>query len=100
VPGGVNVEWIESLGKHRMRMRVFERGVGETLSCGSGAVAAAVAATAWGWAMAGTPVDIEVRGGALQCTVQNDRVWLTGPATRVFVGQWPCADRRSKVEEP
>ena len=62
-------------------MRVSERGVGETLSCGTGACAAAAAARQWG--LVGDVVTVHQPGGALQVTLGGDGVLLTGPATHV-----------------
>jgi diaminopimelate epimerase len=75
------------LGRERMELRVWERGVGETLACGSGSSAAMVAARLKG--LAGDRVDITQPGGLL--TVEWDgggEVYLTGGAEFVFEGEW------------
>ena len=85
-PNGTNVEFVEGLGSPRVRMRVHERGVGETLSCGTGAGAvAAVALRALG-ADTGT-VTVDVPGGRLTVTVDGEACWLAGPAVVVAYGE-------------
>jgi diaminopimelate epimerase len=80
-PDGVNVEFVARRGPHHVAMRVFERGVGETLSCGTGACAAAIAAMRVDQAPPGTPYFVDVLGGRLTVTEQADgEVRLTGPA--------------------
>ena len=85
---GSNVEFVRALGPGRISMRVFERGVGETQSCGTGAAAAALAT--WWWA--GQPADqldwqVDVPGGQLGVHIEGDRVALSGPASIVAEGQ-------------
>jgi diaminopimelate epimerase len=75
------------LSKGKIQARVWERGVGETLSCGSGASAIAVAARLWDYV--DRQVDIMLPGGTL--TVSWDKegeVLLTGPVEEVFTGEW------------
>ena len=90
VPDGANVEFVVRRGPHSIAMRVFERGVGETRSCGTGAAAAAVAAAyEYGDVPADQPVTLAVGvpGGELQVTIRPDRrVDLTGPAVLVAEG--------------
>jgi len=89
-PARVNFGVGRMLGRERMELRVWERGVGETLACGSGSSAAMVAA--WLKGLAGDRVDITQPGGLL--TVAWDgrgEVFLTGPAEFVFEGDWPEA---------
>jgi len=83
-PAGVNVEFVEQVGPRHIRMRVFERGVGETLSCGTGTVAAAAAVAAVAGERGTWRVD--VRGGTLQVGLDDDEVTLTGPAVLVARG--------------
>jgi diaminopimelate epimerase len=83
-PQRTNVEFASLLSPGRMRMRVWERGTGITLACGSGACATAVAAHLRG--MIGPRVALEVDGGLLEVDWRDDGVWLTGPVARVFDG--------------
>ena len=83
-PQRTNVEFATLLSPCRMRMRVWERGTGITLACGSGACATAVAAHLRG--MIGPRVALEVDGGVLEVDWRDDGVWLTGPVARVFNG--------------
>ncbi len=87
-PQRVNFGVARVLGRERMDVRVWERGVGETLACGSGSCAAMVAARLHN--LVEDRVDIRQPGGTL--TVQWDgrgEVYLTGPAELVFEGEWP-----------
>ncbi|WP_150611030.1 diaminopimelate epimerase [Pandoraea terrigena] len=85
-PRRVNAGFLQVVDKHRARLRVYERGAGETLACGTGACAAAVAGIRRG--LLAAPVAIETRGGTL--TIDWDGasgpVIMTGPATTVFEG--------------
>jgi diaminopimelate epimerase len=85
-PEGVNVEFIEIISPDRIRLRVFERGVGETLACGSGACAAVVIGHYQG--LLSEKVEVILPGGKLQVCWPGEEaaVTLTGPATRVFNG--------------
>lgn len=85
-PEGVNVEFVEYVEPGRIRMRVVERGVGETLSCGTGACAAAWAA-ADAWDSQRLTWCVEVPGGELRVDLQADgHVLLTGPAELIAEG--------------
>ncbi len=90
-PESANVGFLQVLDSARAKLRVFERGVGETPACGSGACAAAVVGQVWG--LLGTNVSIEVPGGALQIEWAGDGqpVFMTGPAETVYEGtfEWP-----------
>ena len=82
-PAGTNVHFMELLDRNAVRVRHYERGVGVTQSCGTGAVASAVAAIAAG--LADSPVRVEVPGGTL--TVEwraGANATLTGPAEKIF----------------
>jgi diaminopimelate epimerase len=83
-PQRTNVEFAHLVSPCRLRMRVWERGTGITLACGSGACATAVAAHLRG--MIGPRVALEVDGGTLEVDWREDGVWLTGPVARVFDG--------------
>ena len=83
-PNSVNVGFMEVLTEGHIRLRVYERGVGETLACGSGACAAVVAGRLQGWLAQN--VTVSLPGGELDVSWAGDGhpVWLAGPATRVF----------------
>jgi diaminopimelate epimerase len=83
-PERTNVEFASLISPGRLRMRVWERGTGITLACGSGACATAVAAHLRG--MVGPRVALEVDGGTLEVDWRDDGVWLTGPVAHVFDG--------------
>lgn len=83
-PQRTNVEFASLIAPGRLRMRVWERGTGITLACGSGACATAVAAHLR--AMTGPRVALDVDGGVLEVDWREDGVWLTGPVARVFDG--------------
>ena len=72
-----------------MRMRVWERGSGETLACGTGACAVAVAAILTKRATASSPVTVELAGGSLEIfwDQPSDQVFMTGPAVEVYQGE-------------
>ena len=84
---GVNTEFYEVVGKNRIKARVFERGSGETLSCGTGACACAVAAALRGDCDGNKPVRVLMRGGELTVSLgENMCAFLSGFAERVFEG--------------
>ncbi len=91
---GVNVGFMQVLDRATMRLRVFERGVGETLACGSGACAAVVAGIRLGLLDAGVPVQVQTRGGVLSIHWAGaaTAVLMTGPATMVFRGEIDIPD--------
>ena len=87
-PDRTNTEFIRVLDRNNLEMRVWERGSGETLACGTGACAAAVAAMVNGFT--DNEVTVHLRGGELQIRwsgKENDSVFMTGPATTVFTGE-------------
>lgn len=85
-PEGVNTEFVNILDREHLRMRVWERGSGETLACGTGACAVAVASYLNGFT--GRKVDVELMGGHLEIVYDaaTNHVFMTGPATEVFSG--------------
>jgi diaminopimelate epimerase len=87
-PHGVNVEFVAPIGGQRVEMRVFERGSGETRSCGTGACAAMVAAARRDGAAPSSPYQVRVRGGVLNIVEHEDgRIEMTGPAVLVATGE-------------
>jgi diaminopimelate epimerase len=88
-PQRTNVEFASVLGPDRLRMRVWERGAGITLACGSGACATAVAAHLRG--LTGRQVTLQLDGGVLEIDWREDGVWMTGPVAHVFDG-WLSPD--------
>ena len=83
-PEATNVEYACVTGPDRLRMRVWERGAGITLACGSGACATAVAAHRRG--LTGRQVTLDLDGGTLEIDWREDGVWMTGPTAHVFDG--------------
>jgi diaminopimelate epimerase len=83
-PQRTNVEFASLAGPDTLRMRVWERGAGITLACGSGACATAVAANLRG--LTGRKVALQMDGGLLEVDWRDDGVWLTGPVAHVFDG--------------
>ena len=86
-PQRVNAGFMQILGRQAIRLRVFERGAGETLACGTGACAAVVAGIARG--LLDSPVRVTTRGGELTIAWEGDGapVLMTGPAITVFTGE-------------
>ena len=86
-PQKANIGFLQVIDAQRARLRVWERGVGETRACGTGACAAAVAGIRQGWLK--SPVSIELPGGLLNIEWDGvgQPVLMTGPATRVYEGQ-------------
>ncbi len=93
-PDGANVEVLRITGPRQVEMRVYERGCGVTLSCGTGAVAAAAAAATaagqWPDRLPG-PWQVQVPGGRLAVTPSVTASLLTGPAVIVAEGELDCA---------
>ncbi len=83
-PERTNVEFASVIAPDHLRMRVWERGTGITLACGSGACATAVAAHRRG--LTGRRVMMDVDGGQLEIDWREDGVWMTGPVAHVFDG--------------
>ena len=86
-PDRVNTEIVQQISPTHLRMRVWERGSGETLACGTGACAVVVAFTHLGRTPKNTPITVSLRGGDLTITYRNDNhVLMQGTATEVFRG--------------
>lgn len=86
-PNRVNTEFVEVIDGHTLKMRVWERGSGETFACGTGACATVVAAVLNGFCKHDEEILVHLRGGDLRITYQsNGTVMMTGPATYVFEG--------------
>ncbi|MCR5648370.1 MAG: diaminopimelate epimerase [Oscillospiraceae bacterium] len=87
-PGGVNVEFVQIISEGRLRMRVWERGSGVTMACGTGACASAAAAVKKGCCSRCVPVAVELDGGTLEISVEaGGNVKMTGPAEWVYEGE-------------
>ncbi len=87
-PGGVNVEFVQPVGEDTLRMRVWERGSGVTMACGTGACASAAAAVSRGLCRPGRTVSVILDGGTLKITVDEEgRVLMTGPAESIYEGE-------------
>ena len=93
-PRHVNAGFMQVVDRHTIRLRVYERGVGETLACGSGACAAVVAGMRWG--LLDAPVAVHTRGGILRmdwdAKAPGAHVMMTGPAATVFEGEIELPD--------
>lgn len=81
----VNAGFMQVIDRHHIRLRVYERGAGETLACGTGACAAAVAGIRRG--LLDSPVRVDTRGGMLQIEWDGETLRMQGPATTVFHGR-------------
>ena len=89
-PRRINAEFIQVVSPSETIMRVWERGSGETLACGTGACASVVAGVLAG--VTERKVTVHLRGGDLQIEwADSNEVFMTGPATEVFSGEWPDA---------
>jgi diaminopimelate epimerase len=86
-PNRVNAGYMQARDRHRVALRVWERGAGETLACGTGACAAVVSGILRG--LLDSPVTVEARGGTLTVSWAggDNAVWMKGPANSVFEGQ-------------
>lgn len=88
-PDRVNTEFVRVIDRHTVQMRVWERGSGETLACGTGACAVAVSSILNGLVDADSPVTVKLLGGDLQILWDRaaNLVYMTGPAATVFDGE-------------
>lgn len=85
-PERVNAEFIQVINEKTLKMRVWERGSGETMACGTGACAAVVAAVENGICKKDEDVTVKLKGGDLTIRYTDDAVYLTGNAEIVFKG--------------
>jgi diaminopimelate epimerase len=84
----VNVEFVQVLGDSELRMKVWERGSGVTMACGTGACACAAAAVKKKHCASCEPISLHLDGGTLRITVMPDnKVTMTGPAEFVYEGE-------------
>lgn len=87
-PGGINVEFVQVISETELRMRVWERGSGITMACGTGTCASVMAAIRKGYCKYNTPVTVHLDGGDLVIEIKEDnRVFMTGPAEFVYEGE-------------
>jgi diaminopimelate epimerase len=87
-PERINTEFVEVIDKNNLKMRVWERGSGETLACGTGACAVAVASIINGICRKNEKINIQARGGNLSVEWHEDNnVYLTGETVEVFTGE-------------
>ena len=86
-PERVNTEFVRVIDRGRLKMRVWERGSGETLACGTGACASAVAAVLNGYCDKNSEISVFLLGGELRITYTDETVFMEGAATLVFTGE-------------
>jgi diaminopimelate epimerase len=85
-PRRANVGFMQIVARDHIRLRVYERGAGETLACGTGACAAVAVGRRHGLLDAEVKVDLPGGGAAVSWAAMGEHLWLTGPATTVFAG--------------
>ena len=85
-PERVNVGFVEVIDKHTLKARIWERGSGETMACGTGTCAAVVAATLNGYCEKGRDIRVILKGGELKIHYTDDRVLMTGKAEKIYDG--------------
>ena len=85
-PDRVNTEFVRVVNRTSLRVRVWERGNGETLACGTGACAAVIAAVENGYCDKGSDITVKLLGGDLTVNYSDERVVLTGGVTMVYEG--------------
>ena len=86
-PDRINAEFVEVLDKNNLKMRIWERGSGETRACGSGACAAVVAAVLNGYCEKNTDINVQMPGGELITNYTDEAVFLTGDCVKVYEGK-------------
>lgn len=85
-PDRVNTEFVQKINETTYKMRVWERGSGETLACGTGACAVAVACVLNGYAKKNEDITIILKGGELKIRYTDETIFMTGTATKAFSG--------------
>ena len=85
-PERVNIEFVQIINSTTLKMRVWERGSGETWACGTGACAAAVAAVLNGYCSRDKQITVKLKGGDLLIKYTDDAVYLSGKAEKVYEG--------------
>ena len=98
-PDRVNTEFVRRIDRKNLQMRVWERGSGETMACGTGACATAVAAVLNG--LAERDVTVHLLGGSLEISwdEKDNCVYMTGPAATVFTGEFDLEELRASVNQ-
>jgi diaminopimelate epimerase len=86
-PNRVNAGFLEVVARNHIRLRVWERGVGETLACGTGTCAAVAVGRKLGWLDETVQVDLPGGRATVTWPGPGSVIWLTGPAVTVFEGQ-------------
>jgi carbamoyl-phosphate synthase large subunit len=85
-PDRVNAEFVEVMGRNHLKMRIWERGCGETQACGTGACAAVVAAVLNGHCDKGADIKVQLPGGELVINYTDETVYMTGDCVKVYDG--------------
>jgi len=85
-PERTNTEFVEVIDRNRLKMRVWERGCGETLACGTGTCASAVAAVMNGYCDKGADINVRLTGGDLVVKYTDEAVYMTGDCVKIFEG--------------
>lgn len=85
-PKRANIEFVQIIDEKNIKMRVYERGSGETLACGTGTCASVVASSLNGYTQ--KDVNVRVLGGEIYISLQDENVYMTGEARFVFDGEW------------
>ena len=85
-PERTNTEFVKVVGRNTLKMRVWERGSGETFACGTGACAAVVAAVENGYCPKNEDITVKLRGGDLVIRYTDDAVYLSGDANKIYEG--------------
>lgn len=93
-PQRINTEFVQLIERNHLRMRVWERGSGETMACGTGACASASCAVRAGLCDIDREIQVDLLGGTLQIRYTPEMVYMTGPACTVFWGEVPFSEEQ------